>query len=233
MPRTTRSTSKSSPAQTARPRTPARGKAKPKAATRTAPAATPATHPSSAAHPLSVLRLRITVEGKRYDVDVEYVGAHEPWAGADPLALAAASRVEGAPVGAKAARPGPRFNGRGATATAAPATAHATSPAASPVTSPEPRVPHVRKPAWHGVGAGKPGEVVAPVPCVVVAYHAKVGDTVGVDDPIATIEVSHGYSTGERPMVGVLRAPDAGVVREILADLNTPIAPAFTIARIG
>lgn len=184
-----------------------------------------------------MLRLRITVEGKRYDVDVEYVGAHEPWAGADPLALAAASRVEGAPVGAKAARPGPRFNGRGATSTptTAPAAAQAEPPAASTAaaTLPEPKVPHVRKPAWHGVGAGKPGEVVAPVPCVVVAYHAKVGDTVGVDDPIATIEVSHGYSTGERPMVGVLRAPDAGVVREIFASLNTPIAPAFTIARIG
>ncbi|WP_432798234.1 biotin/lipoyl-containing protein [Poriferisphaera sp. WC338] len=108
------------------------------------------------------MKLRITVQGKQYDVDVEVLDE----GGAAPVATA--------PVAATAPAPA------------------AAAPAPAPV------------PAPTGGGAG---EATAPIAGNVLDVKVKVGDTVGVNDPLIILEAMK--------MESVVASPQAGTVASI------------------
>lgn len=143
------------------------------------------------------MKLRIKVDGKSYEVEIESV---EPSAN-----TSAASRVEGSPVGAAFARHQPPIN-------ASPAVRSAPSappPAQAPAIHHEPRSP------WHGLTVGAAGEVLAPTEGIVCQVLIKVGDAVKASDPLVNIEVSHVLSPQKQPLIGTIRAIEAGIVAEI------------------
>jgi biotin carboxyl carrier protein len=146
------------------------------------------------------MKLRVTIEQKTYDVDVELV---------EPFSMSsAASRVEGAPVSSV---------GRASALTrvqAAPK-AQVEAPAQPPASPAAP---------WHGLTLGKAGELLAPVPGVVRELFVKVGDRVKAYEPLLTIEVSKVVAPQDKPLMGTLRATDAGVIADI------SVAPGATVA---
>jgi glutaconyl-CoA/methylmalonyl-CoA decarboxylase subunit gamma len=164
------------------------------------------------------MKLRITVEGKVYDVEVERADA--------PELGSAASRVEGAAVGSSLpkmpARPALKPISSTAPVVANGATASSPSresikPAASAqVDAPvEPPVGGPRAP-WHDLTIGEHGELLAPVPGIVLSVLVKVGDAVKANDPLVHIEVSKVLSPQEHPLVGTIRAIHSGTVADVL-----------------
>jgi biotin carboxyl carrier protein len=148
------------------------------------------------------MKLRITIEQKTYDVDVELV---------EPFAMpSAASRVEGAPV-ASVSRP-----------IAPPRPHSAPMQAASP---PKPdATPQPPAAPWHGLTIGKSGELLAPVPGIVRELFVKVGDRVKAYEPLLTIEVSKIVAPQDKPLLGTLRATESGVIADIT------VAPGAAVA---
>lgn len=135
------------------------------------------------------MKLRVKVDGKEYSVEVETVD--EPSSGA-------LSRVESAPPTGTlrpAPKPAPRapMNGRTVEAPQAPA----------PL------------PPWNALGEGMGGEACAPVAGVITDIHIRPGDMVRPGDRVVTIEVSHVWSSSDKPLVGTVRAHATGIVREV------------------
>lgn len=190
------------------------------------------------------MKMRVSVEGRSYDVEVEVLDG----AAIGPAAIpsGALSRVESAPAGSPPKVPtasgqasnmrGPGVkNGSSAPAAAptqnktpAPATVNKPAPAPTPMPSPLPP----REP-WHGLGVGKPGEVIAPVPGVVSGVHVKVGDDIRATEAIASIQLSQLYSPGQKPLIGTVRAMASGVVLDVLVREGDAISVGHVIARIG
>ena len=161
------------------------------------------------------MKLRVKVEGKSYEVEIESV---------EPIGIAsAASRVEGSPAGAAPPRPpsnGAPLPGR-ITLAAQPAPAtHA------PPTPPPPRAP------WHELTVGPEGRVLAPIEGVVTILLVKVGDAVKANDPILNIEVSHVLSPQKQPLIGTIRAIEPGVVAEIAVQQGQSVRFGETLVRV-
>lgn len=165
------------------------------------------------------MKLRITVEGKVYHVEVERADA--------PELGAAASRVEGAAVGSAL----PRVLARSALkplASTAPATANSATPSGpsrentkavgAPAQADAPVEPPVggQRAPWHDLTVGEHGEILAPVPGSVLSVLVKVGDAVKANDPLVHIEVSKVLSPQEHPLVGTIRATNGGTVADVL-----------------
>lgn len=172
------------------------------------------------------MKMRITVDGRPYEVEVESLEPSMPGS--------AASRVEGsrvtsqpppAPPGPRPALPGAR-NGAAAARVAAPA------PQSSPVEPPKPE-PVPARPPWHGLSVGAPGECVAPVPGKVSRVMVKPGDTVRTGDALVEIEVTRMMNSEDVPvMVGTLRAIEAGVVTDVSARTGEQVAFGQVMVRL-
>lgn len=195
------------------------------------------------------MKLRITVEGKSYDVEVEHVeGSDLP---------SAALRVESAPAGSAGALPargaGQNGNGKGVKPAAPSAPNSQPSPqpkaaAATPtITTPSikpaaarrepaeiipPLPPRPAHEPWHATSVGGPGESVAPIPGIVSSIHVNVGDSVKLNDPIATLEAAHSFQTGARAMTGTVRSLHAGIVLELLVKSGDIVGFGQVLARV-
>jgi biotin carboxyl carrier protein len=104
-----------------------------------------------------IRHLRVTVNGKSYDVTVEDLGqgaVASPSAGAPPTASVGSPSAPAAPVGSPSA------------------------PTAAPVAAP----------AAGRAAAGGPDDLLAPLGGIIVAVSVAVGDTVALDQPVATLE---------------------------------------------
>lgn len=212
---------------------------------RARPAPHPARQPGHAAR--HAMKLKVTVEGKTYEVEVEAV---------DQAQLgSAALRVEGSPLGPPAPRPdghsqrpaGPVPNSSPSPTPAPPPTPKA-FPSASPASpphaatppSPAPLPPHQppgpwpdRAP-WHGLSVGaSPGECVAPMPGVIASVLVKPGDLVRANDPLIQLEASHILSPQEKPLVGTVRAVEAGAVAEVLVNRGDSVSFGQPLVRMS
>lgn len=163
------------------------------------------------------MKLRVTVDGKAYMVEVEPAETG--------VIASAASRVEGASV-------------RTSVAAALPAPRRASGPNGKPASpapaKPEPvaeRLPE--RPPWHGLSVGSPGECTAPVPGTIKRVLVKPGDTVKKNDALVHIEVSSVLSPREKPLVGTVRALESGVVAEVTVKEGQTVAFAQPLVRVG
>lgn len=173
------------------------------------------------------MKMRITVDGRPYEVEVESLEPSMPGS--------AASRVEGsrvtsqpppAPPGPRPALPGAR-NGAGPAATSA-----VSAPQSSPAEASRPE-PAPARPPWHGLSVGAPGECVAPVPGKVSRVMVKPGDTVRTGDALVEIEVTRMMNSEDVPvMVGTLRAIEAGVVTDVSARTGEQVAFGQVMVRL-
>lgn len=135
------------------------------------------------------MKFVVKVDGREYSVEVETV--EEPPSGAQ-------LRVESAPPTGTLRpppKPAPRppVNGKSMDAPAPPAAL----------------------PPWNALGEGKGGEACSPVAGVIAEVHIKPGDMVRAGDRVVTLEVSHVWSSADKPMVGTVRAHGTGIVREV------------------
>lgn len=151
------------------------------------------------------MKLRVKVDGRAYEVEVE--GLEHAGLGA------AASRVESSPIGTVPKPPASMSRGR----VGAPA---ATVPAAAPSAKPE--RPRQAMP-WHGVAIGPSGECLAPVPGTIRGVLVKPGQAVKAGEPLLNIEVSAVLSPQKRPLVGTVRTVASGVVAEITVREGEPV----------
>lgn len=199
---------------------------------------------TSTEHPM---KLKVTVEGKTYEVEVETV---------DQSSLgSAALRVEGSPVGPSSARPssasasqaaaaraaGPAAPAPSATPAPGPAPKHPPTPVPLPSNShpdsaapalqagPEPLAP---RPPWHGLTVGRPGECLAPIPGVIASILVKVGDAVKANDPLVQLEASHVVSPQEKPLVGTVRAVEGGTISEVAVSRGDAVGFGQVLVRI-
>ncbi len=69
------------------------------------------------------------------------------------------------------------------------------------------------------------GSVVAQIAAVVSQVHVEVGETVAVDQPLVTLE--------SMKMLTILKAPQAGVVRSILAAVGESVAAGAVLVEVG
>ncbi|MDX2131334.1 MAG: biotin/lipoyl-binding protein [Planctomycetota bacterium] len=170
--------------------------------------------PQAVVQPAEVrfMKLRVTVDGKSYDVEVEVRDAG--------VFASAASRVEGARVDASHLR-----------ANHAPAHAPVhTSPRPAPAEPAPPAEP--ARPPWHGLTVAGAGECVSPVPGVVTAVLVKPGDAVKARDPLVELEVSHLMATSDRPTVGTVRALEGGVIAEVSVRPGDPVKFGQLLVRV-
>lgn len=156
------------------------------------------------------MKMRITVEGKKYDVEVEMLDAALPTA-ASPAA----------PI----IKPKPESK-----AEAKPAAVIETKAEAKLDHKPEAKVDPK---GWHQVSEGKPGEVCAPVSGTVGEVRVKIGDAIKVGDSLVVLEVSKLVATGEQPFAGSIRSLLAGTVRDVLIKKGEAVKPGQVLARIG
>ena len=166
------------------------------------------------------MNLRITVEGKTYDVKVTVMEEtatrrgpmNGPVSGLGATSVAPAAAVlAAAEASAKA-----RVEANGQLPGKSERTAkNAMQPSdgkheAKPEPWPERTTHHI-----YGPLPAKPGEVVCPVSGVIVEVIAKPGDKVKQHASLLVLEVSKQIATGERPFVGTVRAGVKGVVKSI------------------
>lgn len=155
----------------------------------------------------ALLNLRVTVEGTPYHVQVEVLPSNGY--------ASAASRVEGAAVGP--ALPRPKLNNlpRGGSRSAPPPqTSTLAAPPAPVIEEPRPEPLPPRAP-WHNLTLGKPGECLAPVPGIIRAVLAKVGDKVKPGDPLLEIQIAARISPQDAPSIGTIRAVAPGVITDL------------------
>jgi biotin carboxyl carrier protein len=184
------------------------------------------------------MNMRITIEGRTYDVTVEIDEAELPASDARSAdSSGSASRVEGLTLQRAPARVNPR-NGVGksrgqsplsplasqhlspsnAASPSLPAAPHAhgaqLQPAGAVVPEPPPK-PVPIKPAWHDLGSGDMGEVVSPIAGRIRVMSVALGQKVKPGDALLELEASSTYSSGERPLQGTLRATHSGTIEQI------------------
>lgn len=174
------------------------------------------------------MKLRITVEGKTYDVDVEP---------AEPLALESAlSRVEGGAIGRVMPKApsnhqrGPR--GAAASTSATPAApAHSSTSTSSGTTGVvQPAAP--AKAPWHGLTTAAPGDCVAPAAAVVERVRVKVGDSVRANDALVDLRLAGMFSMSEHPLVGSVRTLVSGTVSDVGATAGDQVAFGQLLVRV-
>lgn len=184
------------------------------------------------------MNLRITIEGRTYDVQVEFDDSQD-FAPSEPTASAvsSSSRVEGLSLGRIPARSNPRNglakaraqagrapqNGGSAPSPSTPAVA---PPSALPSAAPQPAPsapPAPIKPAWHGLGTGESGEVVSPIAGRIRAICVSPGQKVKPGDALVELQASATYSPGDRPLQGTLRATKTGVIEKIEVAANQSV----------
>ncbi|MBY0111236.1 MAG: biotin/lipoyl-binding protein [Phycisphaerales bacterium] len=164
------------------------------------------------------MKMRITVEGKKYDVEVEMLDAALPTAAAPAapvLKPTPAAKLESKPDGKPAAVIETKAEAKGE---------HKADP------KPDPKVDAK---GWHQVSEGKPGEVCAPVSGTVGEVRVKIGDAIKVGDSLVVLEVSKLVSTGEQAFAGSIRSLLAGTVRDVLIKKGEAVKPGQVLARIG
>lgn len=164
------------------------------------------------------MKMRITVEGKKYDVEVEMLDAALPTAAA-PAAPVLKPKPDSKPE-------------------AKPDTKPDTKPGAVIETKAEAKAEHKPDPkvdakGWHQVSEGKPGEVCAPVSGIVGEVRVKIGDTIKVGDSLVVLEVSKLVSTGEQAFAGSIRSLLAGTVKDILVKKGENVKPGQVLAKVG
>ena len=154
---------------------------------------------------------RVTVNGTTYEVAIE-----------DPFASPVVATVDGQPYTVELAPLAP--------AAAEPDLPPAVTPAAAalPVPAREPTPPAVqdvpaRPPAPAASAAGEP--VLAPMPGKVLSVAVKVGDSVGREDEVLTLEAMK--------MAMTVRAPVAGVVRQVNVAPGQSVRNGETLLVIG
>lgn len=152
------------------------------------------------------MKMRITLEGKKYDVEVEMLESMLPTAAA-PAAPVIKPKAETKPV--------------------------AVIETKADVKSETKAEPKVDPKGWHNVSEGKPGEVCAPVSGTVGEVRVKIGDAIKVGDSLVVIEVSKAVATGEQPFAGSIRSLLAGTVRDVLIKKGEAVKPGQVLARIG
>lgn len=171
------------------------------------------------------MKLRVTIEKRSYEVDVEVLDA--------PADIgSAAMRVRSSPV---VAPPKPPNHEHRTTPSGGPSSA---TPIVPPVAAPSSAAAHAAdhlppKPAWHGLSVGAPGETCSPIPGVITSVQVKVGDALKAHDPVVVLQVAHVYAAGEVPMVGTVRTPTAGTVKEVLVQKGDIVAAGQVLARVG
>lgn len=156
------------------------------------------------------MKMRITVEGKKYDVEVEMLDAALPTAAA-PAAPILKPKPEAKPEG---------------------------KPAAVIETKAETKAeaklePKLDPKGWHQVSEGKPGEVCAPVSGTVGEVRVKIGDAIKVGDSLVVLEVSKLVSTGEQSFAGSIRSLLAGTVKDVLVKKGEIVKPGQVLAKVG
>ncbi|MDX2148368.1 MAG: hypothetical protein SFZ23_12680 [Planctomycetota bacterium] len=157
------------------------------------------------------MKLKIRVDGKMYEVEVE--------AAEGPAAPSAASRVEGSPItGSLPKHPASRSPIPGKLAAPSTATSGVTStpPTSVPTTSAsEPSTPAAPREPWHGLTVGEPGECLAPLDGTVLHVLVKVGDAIRENDPLLELQVGSTITQGANSLVGTLRSVAAGVISDV------------------
>lgn len=164
------------------------------------------------------MKMRITVEGKKYDVEVEMLDAALPTAAA-PAAPIIKPKPEAKPESKTEAKPAAVIE-----------TKAETKAEAKLDHKPEAKVDPK---GWHQVSEGKPGEVCAPVSGTVGEVRVKIGDAIKVGDSLVVLEVSKLVATGEQPFAGSIRSLLAGTVRDVLIKKGEAVKPGQVLARIG
>ncbi|MFO0860017.1 MAG: biotin/lipoyl-binding protein [Phycisphaerales bacterium] len=149
------------------------------------------------------MNLRITVEGKSYDVQVAVLEDGRPVNPRGPLSGLGAEHVGS--TSAQIAEAEARLRAQDK----APKGGGGAKPAPEPW--PSPATHHI-----YGPLPAKPGEVVCPVAGIISDVIAKAGEKVKPFASLAVLEVSHSISTGDKPVVGTVRASTKGTVREVL-----------------
>jgi biotin carboxyl carrier protein len=158
--------------------------------------------------------MRITVEGKKYDVEVEMLDTALPTAAA-PAAPIIKPKPEVKPEAKPETKPGAVIETRAE---------------AKAEHKPDPKVDAK---GWHQVSEGKPGEVCAPVSGTVGEVRVKIGDTIKVGDSLVVLEVSKLVSTGEQAFAGSIRSLLAGTVKDILVKKGENVKPGQVLAKVG
>jgi biotin carboxyl carrier protein len=160
------------------------------------------------------MKMRITVEGKKYDVEVEMLDTALPTAAA-PAAPVLKPKPEVKPEAKPETKPGAVIE---------------TKAEAKAEHKPDPKVDAK---GWHQVSEGKPGEVCAPVSGTVGEVRVKIGDTIKVGDSLVVLEVSKLVSTGEQAFAGSIRSLLAGTVKDILVKKGENVKPGQVLAKVG
>ncbi|HEX8877199.1 MAG TPA: biotin/lipoyl-containing protein [Phycisphaerales bacterium] len=160
------------------------------------------------------MKMRITVEGKKYEVEVEMLDSVLPTAAA-PAAPIIKPKTD-----------------------AKPAAVIETKTDGKPELKPDAKADHgsnhhVDAKGWHSVSEGKAGEVCAPVSGTVGEVRVKIGDAIKVGDSLVVLEVSKAVSTGEQPFAGSIRSLLTGTVRDVLIKKGETVKPGQVLARIG
>ena len=164
------------------------------------------------------MKMRITVEGKKYDVEVEMLDAALPTAAA-PAAPILKPKPE--------TKPEAKPEGKPAAVIETKAEAKGEHKAEH---KPDPKVDAK---GWHQVSEGKPGEVCAPVSGTVGEVRVKIGDTIKVGDSLVVLEVSKLVSTGEQAFAGSIRSLLAGTVKDVLVKKGESVKPGQVLAKVG
>lgn len=160
------------------------------------------------------MKMRITVEGKKYDVEVEMLDAALPTAAA-PAAPVLKPKPDSKPEAKPDGKPAAVIETKAE---------HKPDPKLDPKVDPK---------GWHQVSEGKPGEVCAPVSGTVGEVRVKIGDTIKVGDSLVVLEVSKLVSTGEQAFAGSIRSLLSGTVRDVLIKKGEAVKPGQVLARIG
>lgn len=169
------------------------------------------------------MKLRVTVEGKTYEVEVEA-------AEAVPLE-SALSRVEGGAIGRVMPKApsnhqrGPRNGSASAASTAGANTAAISPPPPSPP-PPSPKAP------WHGLTTAAPGDCVAPAAAVVERVRVKVGDSVRANDALIDLRLAGMFSMSEHPLVGSVRTLVSGTVSDVGVKEHEQVAFGQLLVRV-
>lgn len=164
------------------------------------------------------MKMRITVEGKKYDVEVEMLDAALPTAAA-PAAPILKPKPDPKPDAKADTKPG--------------AVIETKSESKADTKAEHKPDPKVDAKGWHQVSEGKPGEVCAPVSGTVGEVRVKIGDAIKVGDSLVVLEVSKLVSTGEQSFAGSIRSLLSGTVRDVLIKKGESVKPGQVLARIG
>jgi biotin carboxyl carrier protein len=165
------------------------------------------------------MKLRITVEGRIYDVEVEHIDQAQPLTGR-PAAPAAPT--------APAPAPAPQ--------TRSPESAPRLSTSVTPQPGPSAGVDHpvdaTQAPPSLPPAVPGPHDVSIHLAARIQDVHVKVGDAVRVGDAILDLEVTMA-NHGKLPFAGTMHTRFAGVITDVLVRPGDTVGPNQPLVRIN